>query len=52
MKTDKDSKFTAGEGWHTDVSCEAAPISASMLYLTRMPEGGGGDTLFKHGRGI
>jgi taurine dioxygenase len=46
VKTDKDSKFTAGEGWHTDVSCEAAPISASMLYLTRMPEGGGGDTLF------
>ena len=46
VKTDKDSKFTAGEGWLTDVSCKAAPISASMLYLTRMPEGGGGDTLF------
>jgi taurine dioxygenase len=46
VKTDKNSQFTAGEGWHTDVSCEAAPISASMLYLTRMPESGGGDTLF------
>src|SRR5262249_61922077 len=46
VKPDQDSQSTAGEDWHTDVSCEAAPISASMLYLTRMPEGGGGDTLF------
>jgi len=46
VSTGPDSKFTAGEGWHTDVSCEAAPISASMLYLTEIPEGGGGDTLF------
>ncbi len=46
VKTDKDSKFTAGEGWHADVSCDAAPIATCMLYLTRLPDGGGGDTLF------
>jgi taurine dioxygenase len=46
VKASASSKWVAGEAWHTDVSCEAAPISASMLYLTQMPEGGGGDTLF------
>ncbi len=46
VRADANSKFVAGESWHTDVSCEAAPISASMLYLTLMPECGGGDTLF------
>jgi taurine dioxygenase len=47
VATDAKSKFTAGEGWHSDVTCEPAPISASLLYLTKLPElGCGGDTLF------
>jgi len=46
VSTGPDSKFTAGEGWHTDVSCDKAPIATSMLYVTKTPESGGGDTLF------
>jgi taurine dioxygenase len=47
IATDAKSKYTAGEGWHSDVTCEAAPIAASLLYLTELPEFGcGGDTLF------
>ncbi len=46
VSTGPDSKFTAGEGWHTDVSCDKTPIAASMLYVTKTPESGGGDTLF------
>lgn len=44
--TNAESKFTAGEGWHTDVSCDPNPIAASLLYMKQMPEGGGGDTCF------
>jgi taurine dioxygenase len=40
-KTGKDSRFTAGEVWHNDVSCDASPISTSILRLTRGPELGG-----------
>ena len=37
----------AGEGWHSDVTCDAEPPMGSLLYITRMPETGiGGDTLF------
>jgi len=46
VKTTAHSKYTAGEGWHTDVSCDPNPVSASMLYITQTPEGGGGDTAF------
>jgi taurine dioxygenase len=46
VRTNAQSKFTAGEGWHTDVSCDRDPISASMLYITEVPECGGGDTVF------
>lgn len=47
VKTDDKSKYTAGNGWHTDVSCEANPPMASMLYMKETPEAGcGGDTLF------
>lgn len=45
-KTGKDSLFTAGEGWHADVSCDASPIWGSFLHVTRLPEHGGGDTAF------
>lgn len=45
-RTGKDSRFTAGDAWHHDVSCDAAPIWGSFLRVTRLPEGGGGDTLF------
>lgn len=46
VKTTKDSKYTAGNGWHTDVTCDEVPPLGSMLYMKETPEGGGGDTLF------
>lgn len=46
VRTTKDSPYTAGEGWHTDVSCDEIPPLGSMLYITETPECGGGDTLF------
>lgn len=44
--TNADSKWTSGDGWHTDVTCDAVPPLGSMLYVTETPESGGGDTLF------
>lgn len=44
--TTAESKYTAGEGWHTDVTCDLAPIAASALYMHQAPAGGGGDTMF------
>jgi taurine dioxygenase len=46
VKTTSDSAYTAGDGWHTDVTCDEIPPLGSMLYLTETPEVGGGDTLF------
>lgn len=46
VRTTAESKHTAGEGWHTDVSCDPAPIAASLLYMREMPAGGGGDTIY------
>jgi len=46
VRTNAQSRYTAGEGWHTDVSCDPNPIAASMLYVTEVPECGGGDTVF------
>ena len=46
IKTTKDSAYTAGNGWHTDVTCDEIPPLGSMLYITETPESGGGDTLF------
>lgn len=46
VRTTAESAYTAGEGWHTDVSCEAIPPMASALYITETPECGGGDTLY------
>ncbi|MEQ8857656.1 MAG: TauD/TfdA family dioxygenase [Pseudomonadales bacterium] len=46
VKTTKESRYTAGNGWHTDVTCDEIPPLGSMLYMKETPEGGGGDTLF------
>lgn len=46
VKADQNSRFVAGEGWHTDVTCDAEPPMGSMLYITRTPPDGGGDTVF------
>lgn len=46
VKTTANSKYTAGDGWHTDVTCDAFPPMASMLYMHEVPEVGGGDTLY------
>jgi taurine dioxygenase len=46
VKTTADSKYTAGEGWHTDVTCDEYPPMASALYMHEVPEVGGGDTLY------
>ncbi len=41
-----DTRVANGESWHTDLSCEPVPPSASALYITETPPSGGGDTLF------
>lgn len=46
VKATAKSAFVAGDGWHTDVSCDPAPIRASLLYMLEAPENGGGDTVF------
>lgn len=46
VKTTAKSTYAVGDGWHTDVSCDVTPISASLLYMHEVPESGGGDTLF------
>lgn len=46
VKTTANSAYTAGDGWHTDVTCDEYPPMGSMLYITEVPECGGGDTLF------
>lgn len=46
VKTTADSPYTAGDAWHADVTCDANPPYASLLYITETPECGGGDTLY------
>jgi len=46
VKTTAESAYTAGDGWHTDVTCDEFPPLGSALYITETPECGGGDTLF------
>ncbi|MEZ5375017.1 MAG: TauD/TfdA family dioxygenase [Acidimicrobiales bacterium] len=46
VKTTADSPYTAGDGWHADVTCDANPPFVSALYITETPECGGGDTLY------
>jgi taurine dioxygenase len=45
IHADKDSKFVAGEDWHSDMSCDPEPPMGSILYLHTVPEPGG-DTVF------
>ncbi len=46
IKATANSAYAAGDGWHTDVSCDPEPICASLLYMHQTPECGGGDTMF------
>ena len=46
VKTTKDSAYTAGNAWHTDVTCDPIPPMASALLIKEPPVTGGGDTLF------
>lgn len=45
IHTDAHSTYTAGEGWHSDVSCDERPPALSMLRIETTPPVGG-DTLF------
>ena len=46
IDTPPDAKQSNGELWHSDVSCEPIPPMASLLYVTKVPDNGGGDTMF------
>ncbi len=46
VKTTAKSPYTAGDGWHSDVTCDEIPPLGSALYITETPECGGGDTLY------
>ncbi len=45
VHADENSKHVAGQGWHTDVSCDVEPPMGSILHIHTAPEIGG-DTLF------
>jgi taurine dioxygenase len=45
IHTHKDSKFAAGEDWHSDVSCDLEPPLGTILQIHQLPPYGG-DTLF------
>jgi taurine dioxygenase len=45
IHADAESKYVAGEDWHSDLTCDAEPPLGSILYLHTVPETGG-DTLF------
>lgn len=45
IAADENSVRANGEGWHSDVSCDAEPPLGSMLYIRECPPVGG-DTVF------
>ena len=45
IHADANSTTFAGRNWHTDVSCDELPPSASILHLHQVPDVGG-DTIF------
>jgi taurine dioxygenase len=45
IHADANSRYAAGEAWHTDVSCDEAPPAISMLRIEVTPKAGG-DTAF------
>ncbi len=45
IHADANSKYVAGEGWHTDVSCDERPPALSMLRIEVTPSCGG-DTAY------
>ncbi|MDB5985163.1 MAG: Taurine dioxygenase [Nevskia sp.] len=45
IHADAQSKYIAGENWHSDLTCNEEPPMGSILYLHTVPEVGG-DTLF------
>lgn len=45
VRGDADTKFVAGEVWHSDVSCDLEPPMGSILIINKVPDSGG-DTLF------
>jgi taurine dioxygenase len=45
IHTDADSRYAAGNGWHTDVSCDERPPALSMLRIEQTPPTGG-DTVW------
>ena len=46
INTPADARQSNGEAWHSDITCEETPPMASLLYVTKVPENGGGDTMF------
>ena len=45
IHADAESKYVAGENWHSDLTCNAEPPLGSILYMHTVPPIGG-DTLF------
>lgn len=45
IHSDAESKYIAGDDWHSDLTCDAEPPMGSILYLHTVPKTGG-DTVF------